>query len=206
MTGQSKPAPVIITALFLLAVAAGGCSSTASDGKPDLPAGSKQQSPVRSLDADAAPDREPARTDQDSASKRRDKDVTVKTNTRPITLEGEVIDTWCYCSGVMGPGRGPEHEKCAKLCVAGGVSAGILADDGTVYIAAKHQGYKGCNGLLLPYVAQRVRATGWVAERGGCKVLKISKVELVKSGSSEKASEKESDEKSKPEPTGVEEQ
>ncbi|MCA9800898.1 MAG: hypothetical protein KC777_02875 [Cyanobacteria bacterium HKST-UBA02] len=186
MTGYSKP--VFITALFLLAIAAGGCSSTTSDGKPE-PAGSKQQSSEKPSATDAGPDR------AHSASKRRDKDVTVKTNARPITLEGEVIDTWCYCSGVMGPGRGPEHEKCAKLCVAGGVSAGILTDDGTVYIAAKHQGYKGCNGLLLPYVAQRVRATGWLAERGGCKVLKISKVELVKSNSSEE-----------PEPTGAEEQ
>ena len=112
-------------------------------------------------------------------AKKRDESVMQKTNTEEAELVGEVIDAWCYCSKVMGDGRGKEHEKCAKLCVAGGVSAGILTDDGTVYIAAKHQGYKGANGILLPYVAKRVRVKGWIAERGGCKVVKVREVELV---------------------------
>lgn len=107
----------------------------------------------------------------------RDATVNVKTNTKEMTLEGEVVDSWCYCSGVMGDGRGERHKKCARLCVGGGVTAGILTDDGTLYIAAKHSGYKGCAGLLLPYVAERVRVKGWLAERGGCKVLKITSVE-----------------------------
>lgn len=109
----------------------------------------------------------------------RDKKINQKVNAERAELVGEVIDVWCYCSKVMGDGRGPSHEKCAKLCVAGGVSAGILTDDGTVYIAAKHQGYKGCNGMLLPYVAKRVKVRGWTAERGGVKVVKIREVELV---------------------------
>jgi hypothetical protein len=117
---------------------------------------------------------------------KRDAAVTVKTNTKEVTIEGEVVDTWCYCSQVMGQGRGEEHKKCARLCVSGGVTAGILADDGTLYIAAKHQGYKGCAGLLLPHVAERVKVKGWLAERGGCKVLKITSVERV-SGSTAKA-------------------
>lgn len=108
-------------------------------------------------------------------------DVSKKVNTQKAELVGEVIDAWCYCSKVMGDGRGKEHEKCAKLCVAGGVSAGILTDDGTVYIAAKHQGYKGANGILLPYVAKRVRVKGWIAERGGIKVVKVKEVELLDS-------------------------
>ena len=115
----------------------------------------------------------------EQSAEERDAEVTQKTNTQPIEMEGEVIDTWCYVSGVMGPGRGPEHEKCGRLCVGGGVTAGILDDKGNVYIAAKHQGYKGCAGLLLPYVAKRVRVKGWLAERGGVKLLKIRTVEEV---------------------------
>lgn len=112
-------------------------------------------------------------------TEKRDAAVNRKVNAKKAELVGEVIDAWCYCSKVMGDGRGKEHEKCAKLCVAGGVSAGILTDDGTVYIAAKHQGYKGANGILLPYVAKRVRVKGWVAERGGIKVVKVREVELI---------------------------
>lgn len=110
---------------------------------------------------------------------KRDAAVTVKTNTRPFTVEGEVVDTWCYTSGVMGPGRGEVHKSCARKCVGGGVTAGILADDGTLYIAAKHKAYNGCAGLLLPFVATRVKVTGWLAEKGGVKLLKINTVEKV---------------------------
>lgn len=113
-------------------------------------------------------------------AERRDEKVTIKSNTKQIELVGEVVDTWCYSSGVMGEGRGEKHRKCGRLCVGGGVTAGILTDDGTLYIAAKHQGYNGCAGLLLPYVADRVKVSGWLAERGGVKLLKIIKVERVK--------------------------
>jgi hypothetical protein len=101
---------------------------------------------------------------------------TAKTDARPITVTGEVVDTWCYASHVMGEGRGPKHRKCALACISGGVAPGIVDDQGNLYIAAKHRGYEGCRSLLLPYVAKRVTATGWVARKGGCQVLKITSV------------------------------
>lgn len=54
-----------------------------------------------------------------------------------VTLTGELIDSFCYLSGVMG---GPEavvgtaHHKCALWCAAGGIPVGLLAEDGTVYM------------------------------------------------------------------------
>lgn len=54
-----------------------------------------------------------------------------------VRLRGEVIDTWCYFSGVMG---GPDavvgtaHHTCAIWCSAGGIPVGLLAEDGTVYM------------------------------------------------------------------------
>lgn len=60
-----------------------------------------------------------------------------------ITIEGEIIDTWCYFSGVMG---GPEavvgsaHHTCALWCSAGGIPVGLLAPDGTVYMVLKLPG------------------------------------------------------------------
>lgn len=95
----------------------------------------------------------------------------------PIELEGEVVDAWCWSSGVMGPGRGAEHKKCAMRCILGGVSAGIVDDADNLYIAAKSQAYTGCKEQLSPYIEHRVKIKGWIAERGGCKILKISKVE-----------------------------
>ena len=50
-----------------------------------------------------------------------------------ITVTGEIIDTWCYYSGVMG---GPDsvvgsaHHTCALWCSAGGIPVGLLGEDG----------------------------------------------------------------------------
>lgn len=57
-----------------------------------------------------------------------------------IQVKGEIIDTWCYYSGVMG---GPDavvgtaHHTCALWCSAGGIPVGLLAEDGTVYMVLK---------------------------------------------------------------------
>ncbi len=54
-----------------------------------------------------------------------------------VQIRGEVIDTWCYFSGVMGGPdavQGTAHHTCAIWCSAGGIPVGLLAEDGTVYM------------------------------------------------------------------------
>ncbi len=96
----------------------------------------------------------------------------------PIEIEGEVVDSWCWSSGVMGAGRGPEHYACGLKCVVGGVSIGIVDDEDRLYIAAKSKAYKGCQELLAPLLGKRVRIKCSIAERGGCRVL--GKITAVK--------------------------
>lgn len=96
---------------------------------------------------------------------------------RAVTVTGEVVDAWCYASQTMGPGRGPGHKACAIACISGGITPGILEDKTlNLYIAAKSQGYKGCQELLLPYVGDKVTVTGFVGELGGCRVLRVQTV------------------------------
>ncbi|MEO1206884.1 MAG: hypothetical protein AAFV45_11185 [Pseudomonadota bacterium] len=65
------------------------------------------------------------------------------TTPEPIEVKGEIIDTWCYLSGVMG---GPDavvgtaHHTCALWCAAGGIPVGVRAEDGTVYMVLKIKG------------------------------------------------------------------
>ncbi|MEX0311850.1 MAG: hypothetical protein AB3N17_16565, partial [Tateyamaria sp.] len=57
-----------------------------------------------------------------------------------IQVTGEIIDTWCYYSGVMGSPDavvGSAHHTCALWCSAGGIPVGLLAEDGTVYMVLK---------------------------------------------------------------------
>ena len=110
-----------------------------------------------------------------------DADETLKPSSKtakngPVEMEGEVVDAWCWSSGVMGPGRGEEHHKCALRCILGGVSAGIVDDNDNLYIAAKSKAYTGCLQQLSPFISHRVKVKGWIAERGGCHILKINEV------------------------------
>ena len=97
-----------------------------------------------------------------------------------VQIKGEVIDTWCYFSGVMG---GPDsvvgsaHHTCALWCAAGGIPVGILAEDGTVYMVLKWEGNGDVAGdTLLTVQSHEVEADGIVHERDGIKYLIVEKV------------------------------
>ena len=69
--------------------------------------------------------------------------ATAATASKIIEIKGEVIDTWCYFSGVMGPTdavRGTAHHTCALWCAAGGIPVGVRTDSGEVYMVLKYQG------------------------------------------------------------------
>lgn len=99
----------------------------------------------------------------------------------PVRVTGEVIDTWCYFSGVMG---GPEavvgsaHHTCAMWCAAGGIPVGVLADDGTVYMVMKWQGDPAiANGTaLLDAQSHRITADGTLYVRDGINYLMVAEV------------------------------
>ncbi len=89
-----------------------------------------------------------------------------------IQVTGEIIDTWCYYSGVMGPPdavRGSGHHTCALWCSAGGIPVGLLAEDGTVYMVLKiGQDAQSAGGdTQLTLAAHTVTADGMLYERDG---------------------------------------
>ena len=98
-----------------------------------------------------------------------------------VRITGEMIDTWCYFSGVMG---GPDavvgsaHHTCALWCSAGGIPVGMLADDGTVYMVIKWEGSTDIadGKTLLSVQSHRLTADGVVYERDGINYLVVEKV------------------------------
>ena len=98
-----------------------------------------------------------------------------------VRVTGEMIDTWCYFSGVMG---GPEavvgtaHHTCALWCAAGGIPVGLLADDGTVYMVIKWEGSADVadGETLLRVASHRLTAEGIAFERDGIHYLVVEKV------------------------------
>lgn len=100
---------------------------------------------------------------------------------QPIEITGEVIDTWCYYSGVMGSPEavvGSAHHTCALWCAAGGIPVGVLADDGNVYMVLKLSGSAPLadKDTLLEIQSDRITANGMHYVRDGVNYLVVEKV------------------------------
>ena len=98
-----------------------------------------------------------------------------------VQITGEVMDTWCYLSGVMG---GPEatlgtsHHTCAIWCAAGGIPVGILGEDGELYMVLQLEGSGPASGsdTILSVQSNQVTADGMLYERDGLKYLIVEEI------------------------------
>ena len=98
-----------------------------------------------------------------------------------VHLEGEIIDTWCYFSGVMGGPdavTGSAHHTCALWCSAGGIPVGLLGEDGQVYMVLKIAGDEHSNGgdTQLALASHEVKADGMLYRRDGINYLVVAEV------------------------------
>ncbi|MEM8794912.1 MAG: hypothetical protein AAGE61_05040 [Pseudomonadota bacterium] len=98
-----------------------------------------------------------------------------------VSLTGEVMDTWCYYSGVMGGQDavvGTAHHTCAIWCAAGGIPIGLLADDGEVYIILELEGVGTADGKpsVLGVQSDRLTVDAMMYERDGFKYIVVDKI------------------------------
>ncbi|MEO1543802.1 MAG: hypothetical protein AAFR75_07270 [Pseudomonadota bacterium] len=107
--------------------------------------------------------------------------VNAATKVEPIEVKGEIIDTWCYLSGVMG---GPDavvgtaHHTCALWCAAGGIPVGVRAEDGTVYMVLKIKGEDPLaqTDTIMEIQSNVITAKGQHYVRDGVNYLVVEKV------------------------------
>lgn len=98
-----------------------------------------------------------------------------------VTVTGEIMDTWCYYSGVMG-GRdavvGSSHHTCAIWCAAGGIPVGLLTEEGEVYLVLEleNSGTADAPGTVLDIQSDTITADALLYERDGFKYLVVEKV------------------------------
>lgn len=98
-----------------------------------------------------------------------------------VTVTGEIMDTWCYYSGVMGAKEavvGSSHHTCAIWCAAGGIPVGLLTDEGEVYLVLELEGVGTAGGAktVLDIQSERITADAMLYERDGFKYLVVEKV------------------------------
>ena len=98
-----------------------------------------------------------------------------------VQITGEIIDTWCYFSGVMG---GPDavvgsaHHTCALWCSAGGIPVGLLGEDGEVYMVLKINGddQSASGDTQLTLASHEIVADGMLYKRDGLNYLVVEEV------------------------------
>lgn len=98
-----------------------------------------------------------------------------------VQIRGEIIDTWCYYSGVMGGPdavTGTAHHTCALWCSVGGIPVGLLGEDGQVYMVLKIAGDDGSAGgdTQLRLASHEITADGLLYHRDGLNYLVVEKV------------------------------
>jgi hypothetical protein len=98
-----------------------------------------------------------------------------------IQITGEIIDTWCYFSGVMGGPdavTGSAHHTCALWCSAGGIPVGLLGEDGEVYMVLKINGddQNASGDTNLNLASHEITADGMLYKRDGLNYLVVEEV------------------------------
>jgi hypothetical protein len=95
-----------------------------------------------------------------------------------VSLTGEVIDSWCQVSGIMGIGTGSAHHQCAIWCAVGGVPIGIQGNDGKAYILLKtgDDGDPVANPTLIDIQTDQVVVDADAYERDGVNYLVVRKI------------------------------
>ncbi|MEO8432512.1 MAG: hypothetical protein ABI592_13450 [Acidobacteriota bacterium] len=88
-------------------------------------------------------------------------------------ISGSVVDMHCYVTHGI---RDAAHTACANACIARGVPAGFLADDGTLYLLFEEKPFSVKERVAgLADVPAVVRGT--VAVRNGVKGIQVRSIE-----------------------------
>ena len=99
-----------------------------------------------------------------------------------VKLRGEIIDSWCQVSGIMGVGAGSAHHQCAIWCAVGGVPIGILGEDNKVYVLLKVEGKDTvASPTIVDMQTDVVTVDAEFVERDGVNYLIVEKV-LINEG------------------------
>jgi len=90
-----------------------------------------------------------------------------------VTVAGTVVDLHCYVTHGI---RDAAHTACSNACIARGVPAGFLADDGTLYLLFEEKPFSVKDRVAgmadVPAVVK-----GTVSVRNGVKGIQIRSIE-----------------------------
>ena len=94
-----------------------------------------------------------------------------------VSLKGTVVDMHCYVThGIHDAG----HTACSNACIARGVPAGFLAEDGVLYVLFEQKPFS-VKEKVAGLADVPVKVTGTPVLRSGIKGLQLKSIEKVAS-------------------------
>lgn len=95
-----------------------------------------------------------------------------------VTVTGEIVDTWCTISQVMGYALGSAHFQCAVWCAVGGIPVSIRAEDDTHYMVLRigDDTQNVANPRVIDIQAHQVTVEGDLFVRDGVNYLLVDAV------------------------------
>ena len=91
----------------------------------------------------------------------------------PVTLKGTVVDMHCYVTHGI---HDAKHTACSNACIARGVPAGLLAEDGTLYVLFEEKPFS-VRDRVAGLADVPVIVTGTPVTRSGVKGIQIAAIE-----------------------------
>ena len=91
----------------------------------------------------------------------------------PVTLHGTVVDMHCYVTHGI---RDAKHTACSNACIARGVPAGFLSEDGTLYVLFEEKPFS-VKDRVAGLADVPAILTGVPVERSGVKGIQVRSIE-----------------------------
>lgn len=98
---------------------------------------------------------------------------------QPITVEGEVVDMFCYISRHKGSGKGPEHAACTNACIRSGGAVGFATNDGELYVLINKTSTP-IKARVAGLAGRKVKVTGSKIERDDVEAIMVDKIERIR--------------------------
>ncbi|MCG3150126.1 MAG: hypothetical protein PCFJNLEI_03604 [Verrucomicrobiae bacterium] len=93
------------------------------------------------------------------------------TETKTVTVTGEVVDMACYLDHNA---TGAKHAECAKTCIESGLPVGLKAQAGVTYLLIGE--HEPINKKLAPYAAKTITVKGKMVSRDGFKMIENAEI------------------------------
>lgn len=102
-----------------------------------------------------------------------------ETKEKQITVEGEVVDLFCYMTRHQGEGKGARHAGCTNACIKKGGSVAFVSDKGDLYMLLSST-TAPIKRRVVGLGGKKVRVTGIEIDRDDIEAIKVKRIERVR--------------------------